>query len=173
MAGRSIFVPVAPLIAALVLVAAGCGDEDSNGSAAGDGVYGGGTQAQTTPSGSAGGIVSVADNAELGEILVDVDGNTLYLFEKDKGGKSACYGACAAVWPPFATSGEPNAESDAEASLLGTTKRSDGGEQVTYNGFPLYTYVGDKMPGDTSGNDFEQFGAEWYALTPAGDKPED
>ena len=162
------------LIVALAL-AAGCGDDNGNDSAGGGGgIYGGGGQTQTTSSESAAtATVAVTDNADLGEILVDADGNTLYLFEKDKGAKSACYGACASVWPPYTSSGEPKAENGAEASMLNTTKRSDGSEQVTYNDFPLYTYVGDKKPGDTSGNDFEQFGAEWYAVTPQGGKPKD
>jgi len=169
---------LAVVVAALALtsVAAGCGSDDNGNGSSSGGAYGGGvnTTAQTTPSGSGGaGVVSVADNPELGKIIVDSGGNTLYYFLKDKGGKSACYGACAAVWPPYTTNGEPKGEGGAEASLLGTSKRTDGGEQVTYNGFPLYTYVGDKKPGDTNGNDFEQFGAEWYALTPAGEKPED
>jgi predicted lipoprotein with Yx(FWY)xxD motif len=158
---------------AFVIVAAGCGGDDNNGSNSSGGAYGGGGSTTTTAAGSGGGavIISVADNPKLGEILVDSKGNTLYYFLKDKNGKSACYGACASVWPPV--TGAAKGENGAQASKLGTTKRSDGGEQVTYNGFPLYTYVGDKKPGDTNGNDFEQFGAEWYALTPAGTKPAD
>ena len=160
---------------ALGILALGCGDDDNGGGgSSGGGAYGGGSQAAqqpATPSGS--GVVSVDDNPELGQILVDSDGNTLYMFEKDKGGKSACSGACASVWPPYTADGKPKAEKGAESSQLGTTKRSDGGTQVTYAGFPLYTYVGDKAPGDTNGNDLDQFGAEWYAVTPSGGKPED
>lgn len=156
---------------ALALTAFGCGDDD-DGAESGGGIYGGG--ASNPPSGSTGGgVVSVADNPQLGRILVDADGNTLYLFEKDKGGKSACFGACASVWPPYTSEGELRAENGAEASQLGTAKRSDGSEQVTYAGFPLYLYVGDKAAGEANGNDFEQFGAEWYALTPEGEHPED
>lgn len=158
---------------ALAIVAAGCGNDDNNTNAGGGSAYGGGGSTTTTAASSGGAavVISVADNPKLGEILVDSNGNTLYYFLKDKNGKSACYGACASVWPPV--TGSPKGENGAQASKLGTTKRTDGGEQVTYNGFPLYTYEGDKKPGDTNGNDFEQFGAEWYALTPAGDKPED
>lgn len=155
-------------------MAASCGDDDGDSSIGGGGIYGGGGQAQTTTSGSSGAAtVAATDDPELGEILVDADGNTLYLFQKDRGEKSACYGACASVWRPYTSSDKPKAEDGAEASKLKTAKRSDGGEQVTYNDLPLYTYVGDKKPGDTSGNDFEQFGAEWYAVTPQGGKPED
>ena len=164
-------------IAAFALIAAGCGGDDNNSSGAsggGGGVYGGGSA--TKPASSSGtGVVSVDDNAKLGKIIVDSQGNTLYYFLKDKqnGSSSSCSGACAQVWPPYTASGSPKGQNGASASLLGTIKRSDGTTQVTYNGWPLYTYTGDSKPGDTNGNDFEQFGAEWYALTPAGEKPAD
>jgi predicted lipoprotein with Yx(FWY)xxD motif len=161
-------------LATLAIVAAGCGGGDDNStSAGGGGAYGGGGTSAPASSGGGTGVVSVADNPKLGSILVDSKGNTLYYFLKDKNGKSACYGACAGVWPPYTTSGSPKGEKGTQASKLGTTKRTDGSTEVTYNGFPLYTYTGDSKPGDTNGNDFEQFGAEWYALTPAGEKPKD
>ena len=80
----------------------------------------------------------------LGRILVDGNSHTLYLFEKDKGGKSACSGDCAQNWPPLLTKGTPKAGAAAKASLLGTTKRPDGTTQVTYNKHPLYTFKGDQ-----------------------------
>jgi predicted lipoprotein with Yx(FWY)xxD motif len=156
-------------LVALALVAIGCGDDDGDG---GGSLYGGGAADRSTPSGGGSGVVSVADNPQLGRILVDSRGFTLYNFEKDKGGESSCFNACAAAWPPYLVNGQPEAENGAEASLLATTERSDGGTQVVYNGWPLYTYAGDSKPGDARGNDFEQFGAEWYALTPAGEVPE-
>ena len=162
-------------IAALAVIAAGCGGGNDDSSTSGGGYGGGGgssTKSSTASSGGSG-VVSVANNPKLGSILVDSKGDTLYYFEKDKGGKSACYGACATVWPPYTASGTPKGEKGAQASKLGTSKRSDGTTQVTYAGFPLYTYQGDSKPGDTNGNDFKQFGAEWYALTPAGKHPED
>ena len=163
----------AVLTALALVVATGCGDDNGSDGGSGGGVYGGGSATSEEPSGATGsGVVSVDDSSKLGQILVDGDGNTLYLFEKDKGGKSACYGACASVWPPYA-GGKPKAEGGAQSGQLGTTERSDGGTQVTYAGFPLYLYVGDKAPGDVNGNDFEQFGAEWYAVTPEGETPED
>jgi predicted lipoprotein with Yx(FWY)xxD motif len=167
--------PVAAMAAlALAVIAVGCGDDDSDsGGSAGGGIYGGGgAPAETTsPASEGGGIVSVADNPDLGPILVDSRGFTLYNFEKDKGGESSCVSACAAAWPPYTVDGQPKAENGARASLLGTTRRSDGSTQVVYNGWPLYTYVGDSEPGDATGNDIDQFGAEWYALTPAGEEP--
>jgi predicted lipoprotein with Yx(FWY)xxD motif len=118
-------------------------------------------------------IVKVMDTPDLGKVIVDSKGMTLYDFHKDKGTTSACYGECAVAWPPLLTSGEPKAMGGAEQSLLGTTKRKDGTLQVTYDGHPVYGFVEDKKPGETNGNDFDGFGAEWYALMPNGEEPED
>jgi predicted lipoprotein with Yx(FWY)xxD motif len=144
-------------LAALVIV--GCGG--------GSGGYG------STPSGSnaaaSGGSSIKLASSDLGKILVDAQGRTLYLFEADKGTMSACDGACASVWPPLTTKGKPSA-AGLPASKLGTTKRSDGTTEVTFNGHPLYTYAGDSAPGQTSGQGIDGFGAEWYALSAAGNK---
>ena len=112
-------------------------------------------------------------HGELGTFLVDGKGRTLYLFEKDKTKKSTCSGACAQAWPPLLTSGKPKAAGKAKASLLGTTKRSDGKTQVTYKGHPLYYFFQDKKAGDTTGEGIDGFGAEWYVLAPSGKKIED
>jgi predicted lipoprotein with Yx(FWY)xxD motif len=111
--------------------------------------------------------VAVA-NSGLGRILVDGRGRTLYLFEKDKRGKSSCTGQCAAFWPPLIASGKPAAAAGAKASLLGTTRRPDGRLQVTYNHHPLYTFVKDTRKGHTNGEGVNAFGAEWYATSPTG-----
>ena len=112
-------------------------------------------------------IVSTASTS-LGKILVDSRGRTLYLFERDKNGKSACTGKCAAAWPPLIASGKPRATASARASLLGTTRRADGRLQVTYNHHPLYRFVQDTKKGQTTGEGVDAFGAEWYAVSPAG-----
>jgi predicted lipoprotein with Yx(FWY)xxD motif len=104
----------------------------------------------------------------LGKILVDSKGRTLYLFKHDSGKKSRCFGACAAAWPPLRASGKPTAGSGARASMLGTTKRSDGKPQVTYNGHPLYRFQGDKKPGDTNGQGINAFGGLWWAVSSSG-----
>ena len=104
----------------------------------------------------------------LGKILVDSRGRTLYLFKKDSGKKSACFGACATAWPPLRVSGKPTVGPGARASKVGTTKRSDGKPQVTYNGHPLYLFVKDKKPGDTHGEGLSAFGAAWFVVSPAG-----
>jgi predicted lipoprotein with Yx(FWY)xxD motif len=167
-----------PIIAtaslAALLLAPGCGSSDGSGSGGAYGSRGstGSTEPAKSEAGGAG-VVAVAKNPELGTILVDSRGFTLYDFHKDKGGKSACYGVCASTWPPLMTSGPPDAVKGASAAMLGTTKRSDGTVQVTYAGHPLYTYAVDAKPGDAKGNDIDSFGAEWYVLQPNGEEPED
>jgi predicted lipoprotein with Yx(FWY)xxD motif len=111
-------------------------------------------------------------NSSLGRILVDARGRTLYLFEKDKRGHSACSGACATYWPPLLTRGTPIPGRSAKGSLLGVARRADGTKQVTYAGHPLYRYVGDSRAGQTTGQDLHDFGAGWYVLSPAGKKVE-
>ena len=108
----------------------------------------------------------------LGKVLVDGRGRTLYLFAKDRRGKSSCTGQCAGFWPPLIAAGKPRAAAGAKASLLGTTKRADGRLQVTYNHHPLYTFVKDTKRGQTNGEEVDAFGAEWYAITAGGAKVE-
>jgi predicted lipoprotein with Yx(FWY)xxD motif len=104
----------------------------------------------------------------IGRILVDSKGITLYDFVKDKGGMSACYGACAALWPPVLTKSKPVAGPGVRKSLLGTTKRSDGKLEVTYGGHPLYYFVTDRKPGQTTGQGVDQFGGPWWVISAAG-----
>jgi predicted lipoprotein with Yx(FWY)xxD motif len=111
-------------------------------------------------------------HSKLGRIIVDGRGRTLYLFEKDRHMRSACYGACATYWPPLLTHGKPIAAHGARTSLLGMTRRRDGHEQVTYAGHPLYRYIQDTKPGQTNGEGLHFFGGGWDALSPAGKKIE-
>ena len=108
--------------------------------------------------------------SKLGRILVDDRGRTLYLFERDPVGRTTCTAACAGYWPPLLTRTKPTAGRKAKQSLLGVIRRSDGTRQVTYAGHPLYDFVGDAKPGQTTGQGLDQFGAEWYVLAPAGTK---
>ena len=110
--------------------------------------------------------------SSIGKYLVDSQGRTLYLFEKDTGTMSTCSGACAAAWPPSTTSGQPKAGSGVKAGLVGTTKRSDSGTQLTYAGHPLYRYAGDASPGDQNGEGLTQFGGGWDVVSPSGQKIE-
>jgi predicted lipoprotein with Yx(FWY)xxD motif len=109
-------------------------------------------------------------HGKLGTFLVGTNGRTLYLFEKDKTSKSTCSGQCATYWPPLLTTGRPKAAGKAKASLLGTTKRSDGKLQVTYKGHPVYYFIQDTKAGQTNGEGFNGFGAKWYAMAPSGKK---
>jgi predicted lipoprotein with Yx(FWY)xxD motif len=107
---------------------------------------------------------------KLGRFITDARGLTLYLFEKDHNGKSACYGKCAKVWSPYLTSGKPTAGSGVSGAKVGVTKRTNGSMQVTYGGHPLYHYDDDHKPGQTKGQGLKLFGAEWYVLAPSGKK---
>jgi len=116
--------------------------------------------------------VSLGEAAGVGQVLVDSEGMTLYYFQKDQkgSGKSKCEGSCAAAWPPLITEGEPEAMQGVKAPMLGTIERQDGSTQVTYAGWPLYTFVGDKKPGEDNGTDSKAFGASWYPLHSNGEK---
>lgn len=105
---------------------------------------------------------------KLGLILVNSRGHTLYLFAKDRNGKSACSGRCARFWPPLLSRGKPTAGPGVRPSLLGRTRRSNGSLQVTYNRHPLYTYSLDKQAGQTRGEGSFAFGAKWYAVSARG-----
>lgn len=96
----------------------------------------------------------------------------MYLFEKDKRGKSACYGACAKVWAPLSTTGAPTAGPGVAAAKLSTLKRTDGLTQVVYNHDPLYHYDDDHRPGQMEGQGSKAFGAESYIVSPNGAKLE-
>jgi predicted lipoprotein with Yx(FWY)xxD motif len=127
----------------------------------------------TTPSGPAPVYeVKTGTVTGLGTVLVDGQGFTLYVFAPDKqSGSSTCYGECAKAWPPLVL---PNGVSQApagpgvRAGLLGTTKRTDGTVEVTYNQWPLYTWVIDSAPGDATGQDLNNLGGKWYVITPDG-----
>ena len=152
---------------ALPLVLAACSNSDSST------VPGGGSTSSapstssspnSTSSAPAEGTVNVAQN-DLGMILTNADGLTLYLFEQDTGSTSTCTGSCASTWPALTASGKPTAGQGVNETLLDT----NGDGQVTYAGHPLYTYSGDSAPGDTNG---EGIGDIWFAVSTAGDKVE-
>ena len=107
-------------------------------------------------------------STSLGTVLGDARGRTLYLFEADPKAKSACYGQCAAVWPPFLTNGAPLEVGAAKQGLLSTAKRKDGTLQVVYAGHPLYFFSGDTRSGQTKGEGIVHFGGSWYAVGAAG-----
>ena len=150
----------AALVLLIALLVAGCGGDDGNATAA--------AAPPKTANGKSATIGVAA--TRLGKTLVDSQGRTLYLFKKDSGGNSACFGGCATAWPPLRASGKPTVGTGASVSMLGTAPRSDGKPQLTYNGHPLYRYEGDSSPGDTNGQGLTAFGAGWFALSPVGDQ---
>jgi predicted lipoprotein with Yx(FWY)xxD motif len=151
-----------PVVVALVI--AGCGGGGSNsGTTASSAPPPPPPTAQAAPAQTVG-----VTTGKLGTFLVDSKGKTLYLFVADKGSQSTCNGACASVWPPATTTGQPMAGPNVTQAKLGTTMRSDGKLQLTYNGHPLYYYVADTKTGDTTGQGLNQFGALWWVVAPSG-----
>jgi predicted lipoprotein with Yx(FWY)xxD motif len=109
--------------------------------------------------------VAVAAKPSLGKVLVDGRGQTLYMFSKDKNGKSACTAVCLKAWVPMHTFGAPTAGSGAKASLLGKSSSFPGVTQVTYKGHPLYFFLGDQTPADTKG---QGFAGLWHTVQASG-----
>jgi predicted lipoprotein with Yx(FWY)xxD motif len=130
-------------VAALAIVLAACGG-------GGDDQGSGATATTAVAQQATEGTVAVA-STNLGEVLVDAKGRTLYVFTKDKGDQSVCSGKCAAAWPALTVTGAATPGTGVQASLLSTSKQVNGSTQVTYGGKPLYYFAGDKAPGDTKG----------------------
>jgi predicted lipoprotein with Yx(FWY)xxD motif len=116
------------------------------------------------------GVVIKTAGSQFGEILFDLSGQAVYLFDKEKSTKPECYGPCATAWPPVLTNGTPTAAGRADADALGTTKRTDGSRQVTYRGHPLYYYAHDGK-NQVLCHNVREYGGLWLVLTPAGEPP--
>ena len=140
------------IVLGLGLIAAACGSD-------------------TTPAGgnggdTAGGTATVNEaSSDLGTILTDDQGLTLYVFLQDNATQSACVDACASTWPALTVQGDASAGDGVDASKLRTLERSDGAVQVTYGGHPLYHYSGDAAPGDING---QGIGNLWFVISPDG-----
>ncbi len=154
--GRNWLVGALSAAALLLLVACGASKESS---ASG----GGGTQAADENGKSA--IVKVVES-DLGRIVADAKGRTLYVFTPDRDGSSTCYDKCAATWPPLTIKGAQPSGDGVEAAKLGTTERKDGAEQVTFAGRPLYYFGPDGAPGDTKGQGVNDI---WFVVSPVGE----
>lgn len=141
------------MVMAIVLVVAACGGDDDSG--AGE---------DTADDAAAAGLS--ATTSDLGEILVDADGMTLYLFVPDDGGDSTCYDQCEDNWPPLYQDELGDVGAAIDAALLGTTERTDGTVQVTYNGWPLYRFAADNAAGDTNGQGVNDV---WWVVSPGGE----
>jgi predicted lipoprotein with Yx(FWY)xxD motif len=159
-----------PLLGAVAICAtlvAACGDDASTGATA---TTAGTTTQKSSPAADSarrGKAIKIM-NSRYGRMLFDGRGRAIYLFTRERGSKSRCYGECAVAWPPVYTSGRPRARGGADADLLGTTKRRGGRRQVTYNGHPLYYYVTDTKPGQITCQDIDEFGGTWLVVDPAG-----
>jgi predicted lipoprotein with Yx(FWY)xxD motif len=105
--------------------------------------------------------------SDFGRVLFDGSNRALYAFTRDPRGRSACYGACAAAWPPYIVTGPLRAGPGATRSLLGTTRRRDGKRQLTYAGKPLYYYVDDPV-GEIRCQNVREFGGLWLVVRPSG-----
>ena len=148
---------------ALTMLLAACGDDGDGAAGAGDSAT---TEesprAEESPAAEAA-TVQLAES-DLGSILVDAEGMTLYLFESDTDGSSTCYDDCAATWPAL-IDGAPSAGDGVDGSLLGTIERDGGDVQVTYDGHPLYHFASDQAPGDTEG---QGVGDVWFVVDASG-----
>jgi predicted lipoprotein with Yx(FWY)xxD motif len=161
--------------AGIALAATACSSGSSSNSAAATPAASSATAQASSPaaasSSAAATAIGLASVSGIpGKFLADSQGRTMYLFEADKGGTSTCTGACAAAWPPVTSAGLPTAGSGVDVALLGTVKRADGTEQVTYNHHPLYYFAADTGAGTAKGQGSKEFGAGWYVVNATGSK---
>jgi predicted lipoprotein with Yx(FWY)xxD motif len=168
------FAPVASIVVAAVVTGCGSSSQSSSSAASSQPAStpaqpsSAATKTSSTPRPTAAALITTK-HGKLGTILAYGPKKlTVYLFEGDKRGSSSCTGTCASTWPPV--TGKPEPGGGAVSSDLGTIMRADGSTQVTYKGHPLYMFVKDKDDGDAYGEGIKAFGAEWYALAPAGNK---
>lgn len=144
-----------------LLLVAGCSagagedpDAEAPSSAGGSGEEG--------STGSDAGAALAIGSTSLGDVVVDADGMTLYMFDEDAQGEpSTCYDGCASAWPPLLTEGEPQAGDGVDPALLGVAERTDGTAQVTYDGWPLYYWAQDGASGDVAGQGVNDV---WWVL---------
>jgi predicted lipoprotein with Yx(FWY)xxD motif len=150
----------AAAVAVGVLGLAGCGSSTYGG--------GSGSGSSSSSGGSTGAAVLSTADSDLGTIVVDADGRTVYVFDKDTAGsgQSTCSGDCPAKWPAV-TAPSDHPAVDGVTGKIGTITRDDGSKQVTLAGMPLYLFVGDSQAGDVTG---EAVGGVWWAVAPDGAK---
>jgi len=171
---------IVALALAAAVALAGCGSSDAPPSSSGS--SGGASSEEKTkapPSpvrkptptrGADPGKGSVIKTAasDFGTMLFDRSGQAIYLFAKERTSKPECYGACAKAWPPVLTEGSPQARGGTRSALLGTTRRSDGTSQVTYNGHPLYFYAHEGK-NQVLCHNINEYGGLWLVVTPGGE----
>ena len=150
------------------IILAACGSSTNPGTGGGGGIYGGGTAPTAAPSASApaaAATVVVRQNMTLGPILTDTSGRTLYQFLPEKGGTIVCTGACLTFWPAYLSSSAVGGSG--VTGTVGLIARPEGGQQLTYNTWPLYYFVKDTAPDQTNGQGINGFGGKWLVATPA------
>ena len=164
--------PLALIAALLTLVfaVAACGDDGSSSAATTPtAAQEEGTTSQGATTSRRRGKAIKVMSSRYGRMLFDGRGRAIYLFTKERGSRSRCYGQCAVAWPPVFTSGRPRARGGVDQGLLGTTRRRDGRRQVTYNGHPLYYYISDVRAGQVTCQNVVEFGGTWLVVDPSGD----
>ena len=127
-----------------------------------------GTASVTAEAGSLGAPALSVHQSRYGKILFDGRGRVLYLFQRDHGGRSSCYGACARAWPPYLVANKPKGLAGIERKLIGTAKRKDGSLQVTYAKHPLYYFKEDTRAGQIKCQNVSNFGGLWLVVAPSG-----
>ncbi len=125
------------------------------------------TPVATESSARARGVKLTVVRSDFGRIVANGRGKAFYLFDKERRGRSECYGACAKAWPPVFAGGRPMAGTGIDRELIGTTRRRSGRRQLTYDGQPMYYYVHD-APGRVLCHDVFEFGGRWLVIRPDG-----
>jgi predicted lipoprotein with Yx(FWY)xxD motif len=165
-----------PALAALALIAAGCGSDDSSKETTTEAAAAETTTPEPEPAEPASepkpkpkpkGTALTTAGSQFGDVLFDEDQRAIYIFDKEQSSESECYGDCAVEWPPVLTKGDPQAEGAVKSGKLGTTKRDDGKLQVTYEGQPLY-YYHDDPDGVVGCHTVPGFGGLWLAIDASG-----
>lgn len=158
---------IAALAALLLLTACGADSDSTPTPSVSD------TATTTAPASEAPdpkqGTEIIVGDSEFGQMLFDDRDQAIYLFDIESTDEPRCYDDCAKAWPPVLTEGDPVAGAKVEASLLGTTKRTDGTVQVTYGGHPLYYYA-HEAPGEVKCHNVFLNGGNWYVVKPNGDR---
>ena len=155
-------------LAALALTVSACGSSGSSSSGTAANTPAAGGSSSSAASAAAGGSTVTEKTIGSQQVVVDSSGMTLYWFAIDTPTKSNCSGQCATFWPPVKG---PLTAGSGVTGTLGTITRSDGTTQATYDGHPLYTYVGDKSPGQATGNGKNLSGGLWWEMTVSGSTP--
>lgn len=156
---RRVLIGLTALVCLIGLTSCGS-DSDSEAK----GTTGATSSSSPDPQAAGSGVTITTASTDLGDVLVDGEGNTLYLFTPDGTGEPTCVDSCADAWPPLTSKGEPSVDG-VGASVISTVARPDGSTQVTAAGHPLYIYAGDSAPGDTAG---QGSGGKWFVVAPDG-----